>query len=562
MKRSTASWTTAIAASALLAMPVGSWAQQTSPTPSQTSRPSGAQMDQQGSANEHLRQAEAALSDIPAASLTGANKAKVAELKRHIGALGRTAAATPAPGKTSTAPAGKATWSTEVAAADRILTELLGAQSTTGATTTGTTGSTSTKPGAQSKSSTSATATLDESARAKLQEVRTHLTAFAASMSGGNTPGASTPSADDPASPASASAAAAPASTTADPASSTATASAAPSAQAPTPSAPATPSEPSAAAATPQAQSQTAQAASPAQSVDTEGVKRHLTAARDSLSQMTQLPAAAQLTGDARTQVSQLISNFNELITTSSNWKAAYDKVQANLTSLIGEQRADESPTPAAGTAGAVGTSGTTALDPGIRGKLVEFRTHLMEFEKAAGGGSSASASSPAASSPAASSPSAATPSPDPAAAAASTAAPASATPAASPSTSPAPTATPEPSAPTATPEPSPTGTSGRSSSTPSPAGTSGTAAPSATPSAEPQERPSSSAAQSSSTQKGMSSEAMRHIEAIEAILNGSATAGTTGSTATTKTGSSLDRAQIEQIRTHLAALRKALNEK
>jgi hypothetical protein len=537
---------------ALLAMPVGSWAQQTSPTPSQTSRPSGAQMDQKGSANEHLRQAEAALSDIPAASLTGANKAKVAELKRHIGALGRTAAATPAPGKTSTAPAGKATWSTEVAAADRILTELLGAQSTTGATTTGTTGSTSTKPGAQSKSSTSASATLDESARAKLQEVRTHLTAFAASMSGGNTPGAPTPSADDPASPASASAAAAPASTTTNPASSTATASAAPSAQAPTASAPATPSEPSAAAATPQAQSQTAQAASPAQSVDTDGVKRHLTAARDSLSQMTQLPAAAQLTGDARTQVSQLISNFNELITTSSNWKAAYDKVQANLTSLIGEQRADESPAPAAGTAGAVGTSGTTALDPGIRGKLVEFRTHLMDFEKAAGGGSSASASSPAA----------ATPSTDPAAAAASTAAPASATPAASPSTSPAPTATPEPSAPTATPEPSPTGTSGRSSSTPSPAGTSGTAAPGATPSAEPQERPSSSAAQSSSTQKGMSSEAMRHIEAIEAILNGSATAGTTGSTATTKTGSSLDRAQIEQIRTHLAALRKALNEK
>src|SRR5687768_5553883 len=184
MKRSTASWTTAIAALALLAMPVGSWAQQTSPTPSQTtSRPSGAQTDQQGSANEHLRQAEAALSDIPAASLTGANKAKVAELKRHIGALGRTA----------TAPAGKGNWSTEVAAADRILTELLGAEGTTGATNPGMTGTTgSTKPGAQGKSSTPATATLDDSARAKLQEVRTHLTAFAASMSGaGKTSGAS-----------------------------------------------------------------------------------------------------------------------------------------------------------------------------------------------------------------------------------------------------------------------------------------------------------------------------------------------------------------------------------
>src|SRR5688572_31976900 len=101
MKRSTASWTTAIAASALLAMPVGSWAQQTSPTPSQTSRPAGAQMEQKGSANEHLRQAEAALNDIPAASLTGTAKTKVAELKRHLAMLGKSASPTPAAGKTS-----------------------------------------------------------------------------------------------------------------------------------------------------------------------------------------------------------------------------------------------------------------------------------------------------------------------------------------------------------------------------------------------------------------------------------------------------------------------------
>ena len=122
MKRSTANWTTAIAASALLAMPVGSWAQQASPTPSQTSRPAGAQADQKGSANEHLRQAEAALNDIPAASLTGTAKTKVAELKRHIATLNKSA------GKSASAPAGKANWSTDVAAADRILTELLGAR--------------------------------------------------------------------------------------------------------------------------------------------------------------------------------------------------------------------------------------------------------------------------------------------------------------------------------------------------------------------------------------------------------------------------------------------------
>ena len=144
MKRSTANWTTAIAASALLAMPVGSWAQQASPTPSQTSRPAGAQADQKGSANEHLRQAEAALNDIPAASLTGTAKTKVAELKRHIATLNKSA------GKPASAPAGKANWSTDVAAADRILTDLLGAGSTTGAT--GTSGATAAKPAEQDRS--------------------------------------------------------------------------------------------------------------------------------------------------------------------------------------------------------------------------------------------------------------------------------------------------------------------------------------------------------------------------------------------------------------------------
>ena len=41
--------------------------------------------------------------------------------------------------------------------------------------------------------------------------------------------------------------------------------------------------------------------------------KVHLTAARNALSDVTQLPAAAQLTGETRTRVQQLIS-FNELI--------------------------------------------------------------------------------------------------------------------------------------------------------------------------------------------------------------------------------------------------------
>jgi len=60
------------------------------------------------------------------------------------------------------------------------------------------------------------------------------------------------------------------------------------------------------------------------------------------------------------------------------------------------------------------------------------------------------------------------------------------------------------------------------------------------------------------------------HIDAIEAILNGTsakggATAGTSGSTASknanTAGAASLDRAQIEEIRKHLAQLRASMNQ-
>jgi hypothetical protein len=142
---------------------------------------------------------------------------------------------------------------------------------------------------------------------------------------------------------------------------------------------------------------------------------RHLVTARDTLSQLTQLPAAAQLSGDARTQVSQLISNFNELIGNPPDWHVSYQKVAANLNALIGPDNSDAeaaggaatnatgataaapgataapgaAATPdAATTQGAVGTSGTATveLDPSIRAKLVEFRRNLNEFQKAAGG--------------------------------------------------------------------------------------------------------------------------------------------------------------------------------
>ena len=58
--------------------------------------------------------------------------------------------------------------------------------------------------------------------------------------------------------------------------------------------------------------------------VDANAAKKHLSDARDTLSQLTSMPEAAKLQGDARTQVSELISNFNELITTQADWRAAY----------------------------------------------------------------------------------------------------------------------------------------------------------------------------------------------------------------------------------------------
>ena len=486
MKRSTSRWTTAIAAAALIGVPAAGWSQ----TPPAASPPPAAQRPADataGSPAEHIRLAEAALNDIPASTLPASAKSRVADLKRHLNALERSAAASPAKPKN--------TWAKDVASIDKTLNELLGSASGGAASTPPTTAGTS------GQISKSATLTLDDTSKAKLMEVRQHVTAFAASMSSAGS-GAPAPTSEPSPEPAAATAAQAPAANPAPTAESTPPTSASaathttPSAQAAPPSA--QPTEQT------QAQAPTASAAS--SQVDEDAAKRHLTSARDSLAQLTQLPAAAQLTGDARTQVSQLISNFNELITAKADWKAAYDKVSANVTALIGaESAAPEAAAAApAGTPGAVGTSGSTAaaLDPAIKGKLVEFRTHLMAFEKAAGtstGGSETSA-------------------------------PASSASAASPSASSAPSSGPSPSS--AEPSASP------SSSSPDP-----DPAPRSNP-------PGQSSAQSPSAGQASPDGAISHITAIESMIVGS------GSKLT------LEPAQVEQIRMHLAELRKAIESK
>jgi hypothetical protein len=119
--------------------------------------------------------------------------------------------------------------------------------------------------------------------------------------------------------------------------------------------------------------------------------RQHLTAARNALSDLTQLPAAGQLAGNPRRLVQQLITDFNAMLMINAGWHASYERIDAMLDELL----APPAPEAAAGTTGAVGTSGPSqtanAIDPAIRAKLQEFRAHLDQFEDMA----SRSAASP-----------------------------------------------------------------------------------------------------------------------------------------------------------------------
>ena len=443
MKRLTAPWTTALATAALLALPVAGGAQTPQPPPdpqpersTTLSTPANQdQANQNESPAEHLRQAKDALAKMDANSVPARAKSQIAALRRHINNLERAAAANDSASptgearrspKATTGARGKVNWGNEVAAIDRIITELAGtgSASMTGTTDPGTAGTS----GSQRGTKGSASAALDDTARNQLLEVRTHITACAAAMSGtasspstatGSAAHSSTTGTTQPTAP----------STEPAPASSpSSTPSATPAPAPETETQPETQTQAGSSAGT-TGQTGTVTDQSPSTmtgqaKVDAEAAKQHLTAARDTLTQITQLPAAAQLQGEARTQVSQLIQNFNELITTQSNWRETYEKLEANLNALIGPAQVspDASATtpPAAtpqaepanrpanppanppadppaqpgtqgtqgtqATPGAVGTSGTATLDAGIRQKLVEFRQHLVAFHAAAGG--------------------------------------------------------------------------------------------------------------------------------------------------------------------------------
>lgn len=114
----------------------------------------------------------------------------------------------------------------------------------------------------------------------------------------------------------------------------------------------------------------------------------HLAAARQDLAEITRLPAAAQLQGQARTQLNDLISGFNALITsTGPEWRQAYDRVQSTLSALVGPDQGQPGQPGDAGQS-AVGTSGTTtatALDPSIVAKLNDMRQHVDQFGQTVG---------------------------------------------------------------------------------------------------------------------------------------------------------------------------------
>ena len=255
----------------------------------------------------------------------------------------------------------------------------------------------------------------------------------------------------------------------------------------------------------------TAQTSASGGQADQEEARQHLTAARGTLSAMTQLPAAAQLSGEARTQVAQLISSFNELITTQSQWRESYAKVNANLTALLGPDPAATDPTNASGTSGAVGTSGSTTapatatIDPAVREKLVELRRSLTAFEKAASGGAASTSASGGA---------------------ASTSSTAAAT--------------------------DPTSSAATQSAAAQSAATQSSATQQPTQSAAAQTTGTSGTTTAAQGTGSGNADVMKHVAGIEALLKMQDDSG----------GLTLTKAQVEQLRTHWAALRASIEKK
>lgn len=124
--------------------------------------------------------------------------------------------------------------------------------------------------------------------------------------------------------------------------------------------------------------------------------RERLLEAREALAELAKMPEAAQLQGQARTEVSQAINSFNTLLTAEANWYDQYKMVMQNLYNVLGPANAES----AAGTSGTAGTAGSTSgsttagstasgtgeqVPQALHDKLVEFRQKLMAFGREAG---------------------------------------------------------------------------------------------------------------------------------------------------------------------------------
>ena len=129
----------------------------------------------------------------------------------------------------------------------------------------------------------------------------------------------------------------------------------------------------------------------------------HLSAARRALNKVLNAPAPS---GDAFKRLTELKTEYLALeraaSTASPEWATHYAAIDKLVTELIGAPSVSRE-AGAVGTSGAVSTSASRGLDPGIAANLQEFRTHLAAFSAAMSPAAPATAPAPAAASPPAS---------------------------------------------------------------------------------------------------------------------------------------------------------------
>jgi hypothetical protein len=137
--------------------------------------------------------------------------------------------------------------------------------------------------------------------------------------------------------------------------------------------------------------------------VDEAAAREHLSQARQALAELTKLPAAAQLQGDQRTAISNLIQAFNGLATATNDWRPKFKAVTEQLDQILGSDGSGTTGTAGAtagtpsstgappsdssapgATTGAAGAS-AGSYDPEILAKLREVKTHLDGFQEASG---------------------------------------------------------------------------------------------------------------------------------------------------------------------------------